>query len=73
MQYDDMELANEALYKAQTLDPDFTMAWVGQGLLASRNGHHATSTSLFEHAVSLTSGVVCISFVCPIRTALSSH
>ncbi|TFY78330.1 hypothetical protein EWM64_g5681 [Hericium alpestre] len=52
--HDDTELANEALYKAQTLDPDYTMAWVGQSLVASRNEHHRDSRALLEHAVSLT-------------------
>jgi superkiller protein 3 len=47
--HSDLELANEALYKAQTLDPDYTLAWVGQGLVASRNGHDADAISLFEH------------------------
>ena len=56
--HDDLELANDAFLKAQTLDPDHTMAWVGQALAATRNGHHADSRMLFEHAVSLSADVV---------------
>ncbi|KAH9058809.1 TPR-like protein [Lactarius vividus] len=55
--HDDLELSNEAFMKAQTLDPDHTMAWIGQALIATRNGHHADSRMLFEHAVSLSADV----------------
>ncbi|KAJ7497133.1 TPR-like protein [Mycena latifolia] len=53
----DLELANQALFRAQTLDPECTTAWVGQALVASANGHHLDSTTLFEHAVTLSSAV----------------
>jgi superkiller protein 3 len=56
--HDDLELASEAFLKAQTLDPDHTMVWVGQALIATRNGNHADSRMLFEHAVSLSADVV---------------
>lgn len=49
----DLELANQALFRAQTLDPECTTAWVGQALVATANGHHFDSTTLFEHAVTL--------------------
>ncbi|KAI0051258.1 TPR-like protein [Auriscalpium vulgare] len=52
--HDDHELANEVFYRAQTLDPDYSVAWVGQGIVATRNGHDADSHALFEHAVGLT-------------------
>lgn len=54
----DLELANQALFRAQTLDPECTIAWVGQALVATANGHHSDSTTLFEHAVTLASVVV---------------
>lgn len=54
----DLELANEALYRAQTLDPDYTLAWVGQGLVATAHGHEVDARTLFEHAVGLTADVV---------------
>ncbi|KAL5485002.1 SKI3 [Sanghuangporus weigelae] len=50
----DLELSNETFLKAQTLDPDFTLAWVGQGLVASANNHEEDANALFEHAVGLT-------------------
>lgn len=51
---DDSELAGEAFLKSQTLDPDCALAWLGQGLLASRRGANADARLLFEHAVSLS-------------------
>ncbi|KAF8513017.1 TPR-like protein [Hysterangium stoloniferum] len=53
----DLELANEALYRAQTLDPDYVLAWIGQGLVATMNGHHTDSHALFEHAVNISAEV----------------
>ena len=56
----DNVLANEAFLKSQTLDPDFTLAWVGQGIVAVSNGHLDDAAALFEHAVSLTADIVCV-------------
>jgi superkiller protein 3 len=56
--HDDLELANEALRRAQVLDPDYTLAWVGQALVATANGHDTDARTLLEHAVSLTADVV---------------
>ena len=56
--HDDLELANEALYRAQSLDPDHTVAWAGQGLVATANGHDTDARAMFEHAVGLTADVV---------------
>jgi hypothetical protein len=53
-----LELASESFLEAQTLDPNHTMAWVGQALIATWKGHHADSRMLFEHAVSLSADVV---------------
>lgn len=58
LHYEDSELANEAFYKAQTLDPDYALAWVGQGLVATANGHAQEARALFEHATGLTAPVV---------------
>ena len=55
--HDDVELANEAFLKAQTLDSDYALAWVGQGLAATANGHDREANALFEHATGLTSVV----------------
>lgn len=56
--HDDLELANEALLRAQILDPDYTLAWVGQAMVAAANGHEADSRRLLEHAVGLSADVV---------------
>lgn len=58
LHYGDLELANEALCRAQVLNPDYTVAWVGQGLVAAANGHDREARSIFEHAISLTSDLV---------------
>jgi superkiller protein 3 len=55
----DIELANSALHRAQVLDPDNTVAWVGQFLVASVNKDKADATLLLEHAVTLSKPVVC--------------
>jgi superkiller protein 3 len=57
-QHDDLELATEAFHRAQTLDPDYTVAWLGQGMIAASRGHDATARAFFEHAVSLPVDVV---------------
>jgi tetratricopeptide (TPR) repeat protein len=58
LQHDDLELANEALLRAQTLDPDHTLAWVGQALVATANKHEADAKALLEHALTLAADVV---------------
>lgn len=54
----DLELANEAMYRAQVLDPDNTSAWVGQFLIAVANGHETDAQLLLHHAVGLTNPIV---------------
>ena len=56
--HSDLELANEALLRAQILDPDYTLAWVGQAMVAAANGHNADARGLLEHAVGLSADVV---------------
>ncbi|GJJ06168.1 hypothetical protein Clacol_000357 [Clathrus columnatus] len=51
----DLEPANQALYRAQIIDPDYVLAWIGQGLVATENQHHTDSYSLFSHAVDISS------------------
>ncbi|KAF7321489.1 Antiviral protein [Mycena kentingensis (nom. inval.)] len=53
----DFELANQALLRAQTLDPECTIAWAGQALVAAANGHYSDSATLLDHAVTLVSVV----------------
>ncbi len=56
--HQDVELANEAFSKAQVLNPDYALSWVGQGLVAAANGHEQEARALFEHAVNLPLPVV---------------
>ncbi len=56
LHHGDVELANESLIKAQTVDPDYGRAWVGQALVAKHFGDERASRVLFEHAVGLTEG-----------------
>lgn len=58
MHHGDLELANQAFYRSQTLDPDYALAWVGQGLVATANSHEEDAQNLFEHAVGLTATIV---------------
>ena len=46
----DHQLANEAFTRAQSSDPDFTHAWLGQGILALLLGQAHEAQSLFTHA-----------------------
>jgi Tfp pilus assembly protein PilF len=56
--HSDLELANEALSRAQTLDPDYTLAWVGQSLVATAYGDEVEAKARLEHAVGLAAVVV---------------
>lgn len=44
------ELANEAFTRAQSADPEYAAAWIGQGLLATLYGKHTEAAGLFKHA-----------------------
>lgn len=46
----DFHLANEAFTRAQSTDPDYAQAWVGQGMLATRLGETGEVHSLLTHA-----------------------
>ncbi|KAG8811224.1 Superkiller protein 3 [Serendipita sp. 399] len=50
----DDKLAQEAFSRAQVVDPDYAMSWVGQALVLTARGDTQASISLLEHAVSLT-------------------
>jgi superkiller protein 3 len=64
LHHNDVELANEVLYRAQTLDSDYAVTWVGQALVATANGHDAEAKAMFAHAVGLTANVVRTLAVC---------
>lgn len=50
----DLQLANEAFSKAQSADPEYALAWVGQGLIASIMGDADQALELFEHAFEIS-------------------
>ena len=47
---DERQLANEAFTRAQSTDPDYAQAWLGQGLLAARLSDDLEARQLFTHA-----------------------
>ncbi|RXW12392.1 hypothetical protein EST38_g13464 [Candolleomyces aberdarensis] len=51
--HEDTELAQEAFQRAQVLDPDCTLAWVGQALISRSAGDEKGATALFSHATGL--------------------
>ncbi|KAJ4000018.1 TPR-like protein [Lentinula boryana] len=65
--HNDLELANEAFYRAQSADPDYTLAWFGQALIAITSGHLSGATSILEHAVGLTNIVPEVDFQYALR------
>ncbi|THH28528.1 hypothetical protein EUX98_g5655 [Antrodiella citrinella] len=56
--HEDAQLATEAFYKAQILDPDYALAWVGRGLIATSQGNDPESKAFFEHSISLPAPVL---------------
>ena len=46
----DFQLANDAYTRAQSSDPDYAQAWLGQGLLAMQMGEANEARKLFTHA-----------------------
>ena len=46
----DIQLANDAYARAQSSDPDYAQAWLGQGLLAMQMGEVNEARNLFTHA-----------------------
>lgn len=48
--HNDNQLANEAFTRAQSEDPEYADAWIGQGLLALLFGNLAEARGLFMHA-----------------------
>lgn len=46
----DFQLANEAFTRAQATDPDYSHAWVGQGILATQLGETGEAHTILTHA-----------------------
>lgn len=53
--HNENELANQAFTRAQSADPDFAQAWLGQGLLATLVGDAQEALGLFTHAFGISS------------------
>ncbi|KAF6760007.1 superkiller protein 3 SKI3 [Ephemerocybe angulata] len=51
--HDDIPLAQETFQRAQVLDPDCTLAWMGQALIASGSGEEKHAMALLAHTVGL--------------------
>ncbi|CAH7684460.1 hypothetical protein PPACK8108_LOCUS18613 [Phakopsora pachyrhizi] len=49
-----LDLANEAFLRSQTVEPEWSLAWLGQALIAYLNHDHDESFRLAEHAYSLS-------------------
>ncbi|GJC77535.1 superkiller protein 3 [Colletotrichum liriopes] len=49
----DMQLANEAFNRAQSTDPDYAHAWLGQGFVALLYGKMKEARGLFTHAMEI--------------------
>lgn len=46
----DLQLASEALTRAQSTDPEYAYAWLAQGLLAQCLGENSEAANLYTHA-----------------------
>lgn len=51
---EDYQLANDAFARAQSTDPDYSYAWVGQGILANLLGESEEAQGLFTHAFEIS-------------------
>lgn len=52
--HNDIQLANDSFTRAQSTDPDYAQAWVGQGLLALLVGETKEAKGIFEHAFDIS-------------------
>lgn len=59
--HNDIQLANEAFTRAQSTDPDYAQAWIGQGLLALLFGAPTEARGLFEHAFDISTSSLALS------------
>ncbi|KAK1779615.1 hypothetical protein QBC45DRAFT_411063 [Copromyces sp. CBS 386.78] len=50
----DLGLANEAFTRSQSTDPDYSLAWLGQGVVALLTGNEKDARGLFTHAMEIS-------------------
>jgi superkiller protein 3 len=53
LHHSDYELASESFTRAQTLDPDNAVSWIGQALLRSITGLESEAQELLAYAITL--------------------
>lgn len=63
LHHQDLELANEAFLRAQVLDSNYPLVWLGQGLVASAHGHEHDAEQIFEHIVGLETTIVGLVYI----------
>ncbi|CAN6674624.1 superkiller protein 3 [Trichomonascus vanleenenianus] len=56
MSQSDLELATEALNKAQAIDPEHVPAWIGHGLINSTLGNTRDAINSFQHSYLISKG-----------------
>jgi superkiller protein 3 len=56
LSHNDTELANNAFTRAQSADPEYAPAWLGQGLIATLVGRKSEARGLFTHAFEISDG-----------------
>ncbi|PNS21345.1 Superkiller protein 3 [Sphaceloma murrayae] len=72
----DHELAHQAFGRAQSTDPDYAHAWIGEGLIALAIGQQAEALSHFVHAFEISDSSSLISkkaFTVSVFDSLVSH
>ncbi|KZT41438.1 TPR-like protein [Sistotremastrum suecicum HHB10207 ss-3] len=55
--HEEVQLAKEAFSRAQILDPDYVMSWVGHSLVADQSGNNLEAWALLEHGTSLPTSI----------------
>ena len=70
LHYQDLELATQAFLRAQVVDSNYPLAWLGQGLVASAHGQEADAEYIFEHIVGLETTVVRLAVIISIYRTL---
>lgn len=73
LQYQDLELASQAFLRAQVLDSNHPLAWLGQGLVATARGNELDAEHIFEHIVGLETAIVRFTLIEIVNLCESPH